>query len=62
MGPMEQWHQRQVIADGVLQLDGNLQAVNGVYKVNLESCMTEQVELLHARHDLKHVARAHVLD
>ena len=34
MGPMEQWHQRQLIlfkmiANGVLQLDGNLQAKMG---------------------------------
>ena len=52
----------QIIADGVLQLDGNLQAVNGEYKVNLESCMTEQVESLHATHHHKHDAGAHVLD
>ena len=31
----------QMIANSVLQLDGNLQAVNGEYK--LESCMTEQL-------------------
>lgn len=31
----------QMIANGVQQLDGNLQAVNGEYK--LESCMTEQL-------------------
>ena len=52
----------QMIADGVLQLDGNLQPVNGEYKVNLESCMTEQVESLHATHHHKHDAGAHVLD
>ena len=52
----------QMIADGVLQLDGNLQAVNGEYKVNLESCMTEQVESLHATHHFKHDTGAHVLD
>ena len=52
----------QMIADGVLQLDGNLQAVNGEYKVNLESCMTEQVESLHATDHHKHDAGAHVLD
>ena len=52
----------QMITDGVLQLDGNLQAVNGEYKVNLESCMTEQVESLHATHHHKHDAGAHVLD
>ena len=29
-----------MITDGVLQLDGNLQAVNWGKKANLESCMT----------------------
>ena len=52
----------QMIADGVLQLDGNLRTVNGEYKVNLKSCMTEQVESLHATHHFKRDAGAHVLD
>ena len=51
-----------MIADGVLQLDGTLQAVNGEYKVNLEICTTEQVKLLHAIYHLKQDAEAHVLD
>ena len=51
-----------MIADGVLQLDGNLQAVNGKYKVNLESCMTEQVESVPATYHHKQDAGAHVLD
>ena len=52
----------KMIADSVLQLDSNLQVVNGEYKVNLESCMTEQVESLHATHHLKHDAGAYALD
>ena len=52
----------QMVADGVLQLDSNVKALNKDYRVNLESCMTGQVESLHATHHLKHEAGAHVLD
>ena len=51
-----------MIADGVLQLNSNLQTVNGEYKVNLESCMTEQVESVPATYHHKQDAGAHVLD
>ena len=33
-----------------------------IHKVNLENCMTEPVESLHAAHHHKHDAGAHVLD
>ena len=46
----------QMFADGVLQLDGNLRICN------LKSCMTEQVESLHATQHFKHDTGAHVLD
>ena len=67
MGLTEQWHQRQLtqfkwLLMGVLQLDSNVKALNKFYRVNLESCMTRQVESLHATHHLKHEAGAHVLD
>ena len=52
----------QMVVDGVLQLDSNVKALNKDYRVNLESCMTGQVESLHATHHRKHEAGAHVLD
>ena len=56
----------QALSDGVKKLNTNIQLVNGDFCGDfcgeLKSCMTEQVESLHATHHHKHEAGAHVID
>ena len=52
----------QMVSDGVHKLNNNIQLVNGDLSVDLECCMTGQVESLHSTHHHKHEAGAHVID
>ena len=51
-----------MLSDGVQKLNTNIQLVNGDFYGDLKSCMTGQVESLHATHYHKHDASAHVID
>ena len=51
-----------MLSDGVQKLNTNIQLVNGDFYGDLKSCMTGQVESLHATHHHKHEAGAHVID
>ena len=51
-----------MLSDGVKELNTNIQLVNGDFCGDLKSCMTGQVESLHATHHHKHEAGAHVID
>ena len=48
----------QMLSDGVKKLNTNIQLVNGDFCGDLKSCMTGQVESLHATHQHKHEAGA----
>ena len=52
----------QMVADGVQKLNNNIQLLNRDFSVDLESCMTGQVESLHSTHHHKHEADANVID
>ena len=52
----------QMVADGVQKLNNYIQLLNRDFSVDLESCMTGQVESLHSTHHHKHEAGAHVID
>ena len=52
----------QMVSDGVHKLNNNIQLVNGDLSIDLECCMTGQVESLHSTHHHKHEAGAHVID
>ena len=52
----------QMLSDGVKKLNTNIQLVNGDFCGDLKSCMTGQVESLHATHHHKHEVGAHVID
>ena len=52
----------QMLSDGVKKLNTNIQLVNGDFCGDFKSCMTGQVESLHATHHHKHEAGAHVID
>ena len=51
-----------MLSDGVQKLNTNIQLVNGDFYGDLKSCMTGQVESLHATHYHTHDAIAHVID
>ena len=51
-----------MLSDGVKKLNTNIQLVNGDFCGDLKSCMTGQVESLHATYHHKHEAGAHVID
>ena len=51
-----------MLSDGVKKLNTNIQLVNGDFYGDLKSCMTGQVESLHATHHHKHETGAHVID
>ena len=51
----------QMVSDGVHKLNNNIQLVNGDFSVDLESCMTGQIESLHSTHHHKHETGAHVI-
>ena len=51
-----------MLSDGVKKLNTNIQLVNGDFCGDLKSCMTGQVESLHATHPHNHEAGAHVID
>ena len=52
----------QMVSDGVQKLNDNIKLVNADFSIDLESCMTGQVESLHSTHHHKHEAGAHVID
>ena len=52
----------QMLSEGVKMLNTNIQLVNGDFYGDLKSCVTGQVESLHATHHHKHEAGAHVID
>lgn len=51
-----------MLSDGVQKLNTNTELVNGDFCGDLKSCITEQVESLHATHHHKHEAGTHVID
>ena len=51
-----------MVSDGVQKLNDNIKLVNADFSIDLESCMTGQVESLHSIHHHKHEAGAHVID
>ena len=52
----------QMVLDGVQKLNDNIKLVNANFSIDLESCMTGQVESLHSTHHHKHEPGAHVID
>lgn len=51
-----------MLSDGVQKLNTNTELVNEDFCGDLKSCITQQVESLHATHHHKHEAGTHVID
>ena len=50
----------QMVSDDVQKLNDNITLVNADFSIDLESCMTGQVESLHSTHHHKHEAGTHL--